>query len=90
MNSAEWRSETFNYYNYLATMHSEENLEGVEIVSEFYKRNLAIYSNFYEVPKDKSDRILIILGGTHSAFLDIFLKNDNNFELVDPKNYVVD
>lgn len=89
LNSAEWRSETLNYYNFLSTMHSEENLEGVEIISEFYKRNLAIYSNFYEVPKKKTDRVLIILGGAHSAFLDVFLKNDTNFELLDPEEYVV-
>jgi hypothetical protein len=89
LNSAEWRSETLNHYNFLSTMHSKENWEGVEIVSEFYKRNLAIYSNFYEIPKKETDRVLIILGGTHSAFLDVFLKNDDNFEIVDPKEFVV-
>lgn len=89
LNSVEWRSETLNHYNFLSTMHSKENYEGVEIVSEFYKRNLAIYSNFYEVPKKETDRVLIILGGTHSAFLDVFFKNDDNFEIVDPKEFVV-
>lgn len=89
LNSDEWRSETLNYYNFLSTMHTEEKFEGVEIVSEFYKRNLAIYSNFHDIAKTETDRVLILLGGTHSAFLDVFLNNDENFELVDPKEYVV-
>jgi hypothetical protein len=89
MNTEEWRSETLNFYNFLSTIHTVDNLEGVEIISDFYKRNLAIYSNFSDIPKDNNDRVLIILGGTHSAYLDLFLENNPNIELVDPIDFVV-
>jgi hypothetical protein len=70
-------------------MYTDKNLEGAEIISDFYKRNLAIYSNFRDIPKDKDDRVLIIPGGTHSAFLDIFFENNPTIELVSPEKYTV-
>lgn len=89
INTEEWRSEALNFYNFLSTMHTDGNLEGVDIISDFYKRNLAIYSNFSDVPKDKNDRVLIILGGTHSAYFDLYLENNSAIELVNPKKYVI-
>ncbi|WP_298248313.1 DUF5694 domain-containing protein [uncultured Christiangramia sp.] len=89
MNTEEWRSETINFYNFLATMQPNGKLEGVEIISNFYKRNLAIYSNFANIKKDKNDRVLIIFGGTHSAYLDLFLENNPNINLIDPNEFVV-
>lgn len=89
MNTEKWRSEVLNFYNFLSTMHTEDNLEGVEIISDFYKRNLAIYSNFSDIPRNKNERILIFLGGTHSAYLDLYLQNNPDVELIDPEKYVV-
>ena len=90
MNTEEWRSELLNFYNFLSTIHTDNNLEGVEIIADFYKRNLGIYSNLMDVPSDKNDRILIILGGAHSAYLDLFLENNPDIELVDPQKFVVE
>ncbi|WP_026915925.1 DUF5694 domain-containing protein [Christiangramia portivictoriae] len=90
MNSETWRSDLLNFYNFLSTMHTEDSLEGVEIVADFYKRNLGIYSHFADIPKDPKDRILILLGGAHSAYLDLFLEHNPNINLVDPKEYVVE
>lgn len=87
-NNNEFKSETLDFYNTLAVMHTPGNYEGAEIISDFYKRNLMIYSNFNDVPKDKDDRILIILGGTHSAYLDFFMRDHPNYDLVDPHDYL--
>lgn len=87
MNTKKWKSNHFNFYNYLATMHTQNNSEGADIVSEFYKRNLRIYSNLADVPKDKSDKILIITGGTHTSYLDVFLENEPKYELIDATKY---
>lgn len=87
MNNKKWKSEHFNFYNYLATMHTQNNFEGADIVSEFYKRNLRMYSNLSDIPKDKNDRILIIVGGTHTAYLDVFLENEPIYELIDATKY---
>lgn len=90
MNTENWRSELLNFYNFLSTIHTKDSLQGVEIIADFYKRNLGIYSNFSDIPKNSNDRILIILGGAHSAYLDLFLENNPEINLVDPKEYVVE
>lgn len=90
MNTGEFKSETVDFYNILAGMNTPGNYEGAEIISKFYKRNLMIYTNLYNVPATKTDRILIISGGTHTAYLDLFLRDHPKFKLVDPKEYVVD
>ena len=88
LNSEDFKSEIINFYNTLAVMHTPGKYEGAEIISKFYKRNLMIYTNFYDVPKTKDDRILIILGGAHSAYLDLYLRNHPGFELTNPEEYV--
>ncbi|HEY9185863.1 MAG TPA: DUF5694 domain-containing protein [Salegentibacter sp.] len=86
-NSDEFKSETFNFYNFLATMQTPGNNEGAEIISDFYNRNLSMYANFSAIPLEKEDRVLIILGGTHTAYFDIFLKHNPKYKLVDASRY---
>jgi hypothetical protein len=86
-NSEEFKSEIFNFYNFLATMQTPGNNEGAEIISDFYNRNLSMYANFSAIPLEKEDRVLIILGGTHTAYFDIFLKHNPKYKLVDASRY---
>ena len=90
LNTEKFKSKTIDFYNTLALMHTPGNFEGADIISDFYKRNLMIYSNFHDVPKNSDDRILIILGGTHTAYLDLFLRGHPHFELVDPEIYLLE
>ena len=87
INTKEFKMETFNYYNFLATMHSPENFEGADIIAEFYKRNLRMYTNFSDIPLTKNDRVLIIMGSTHTAYFDIFIENNPKYQLQDIRNY---
>ncbi|MEG9327024.1 DUF5694 domain-containing protein [Salinimicrobium catena] len=87
-NTEEFKSETLDFYNTLSVMHTPGNYEGAEIIADFYKRNLMIYSNFNDVPKTKEDRVLVILGGTHSAYLDFFMRDHPIYDLVDPMGYL--
>lgn len=87
MNTKEFKMETFNYYNFLATMHSPENFEGADIITEFYKRNLRMYTNFSDIPLTKNDKVLIIMGATHTAYFDIFIENNPKYQLQDIRNY---
>ncbi|WP_372920060.1 DUF5694 domain-containing protein [Salegentibacter sp.] len=86
-NSDEFKSETFNFYNFLATMQTPGNNEGAEIISDFYERNLSMYANLSAIPLEKEDRVLILLGGTHTAYFDIFLKHNPKYELIDATEY---
>lgn len=87
INTDTWKSETFNFYNFLATMRTPGNYEGTEIIARFYDRNLRLYTNLVEVPATSNDRVLVILGGTHTAYLDIFLRNDPRYEVLDATAY---
>jgi hypothetical protein len=75
MNTKESKMKTFDFYNFLATQHSENNYEGAKVISEFYERNLRMYSNLNDLKLSKNDRVFILAGATHTAYLDIFIGN---------------
>tara|TARA_R110000850_G_scaffold115256_5_gene230689 strand:- start:60405 stop:61253 length:849 start_codon:yes stop_codon:yes gene_type:complete len=81
INTKEYKMETFNFYNFLATMHTNEKYEGADIIADFYKRNIRMYSNFCDIPLTKNDRVLIILGATHTAYFDVFLENNPKYKV---------
>jgi len=87
INTKEYKMETYNFYNFLGTMHSPNNFEGADIISEFYKRNLRMYTNFSDIPLTKKDRVLIIMGVTHTAYFDIFIENNPKYQLRNITNY---
>ena len=87
-NDNDTKEQSINDYNYLATIHTKNNFEGADIISEFYKRNLRMYSNFNDIPMNSNDRVLIIMGGTHTAYFDFFIQTDNRFELINIKKYL--
>lgn len=89
MNSTEYKRETFDLYNFLATTYEteEKRYEGSEIVAGFYKRNLQMYTNFRAIPLSKDDRVLIILGTTHTAYLDEFIGNSSLYHLENAEEY---
>ncbi|MEJ5053906.1 DUF5694 domain-containing protein [Sphingobacterium sp. MYb382] len=64
------------------------NFEGADEASKFYRRNLRIYSNLNQIPVKADDRIFIIMGGTHTAFLNEFLKRSPKYELVNTADYL--
>ena len=64
------------------------NYEGADQATLAYQRNLRMFTNLNKIPMTKSDRILIILGGTHTAFFDHFLKNNPKFENIELKKYL--
>ncbi len=88
INTKGYKMETFDFYNFLATMHSPTNFEGADIIAEFYKRNLRMYTNFSAIPLTKKDRVLIIMGATHTAYFDVFIGNSPKYKLEKVDNYI--
>ncbi|MDR2229993.1 MAG: DUF5694 domain-containing protein [Flavobacteriaceae bacterium] len=64
------------------------NFEGADEASKFYRRNLRIFSNLNQIPVTKDDRIFIIMGATHTAFLSEFMKRSPKYELVNTADYL--
>ena len=56
---------------------------GVELVAEWYKRNLFIYRNIIE-NSESNDRVVIIIGSGHVFYLNQLLSNNSKFELTRP------
>jgi hypothetical protein len=88
INTKESKMKTFDFYNFLATQHSENNYEGAKVISEFYERNLRMYSNLNDLKLSKNDRVFILAGATHTAYLDIFIGNSEKFILENPLKYI--
>jgi hypothetical protein len=60
---------------------------GVELVAEWYKRNLFIYRNILE-NSDENDRILVIIGSGHIFYLNQLLENNSEFNMINPNKFL--
>ena len=72
----------------LTYISSKGNAEGADEAAKFYHRNLVMFSNLNQIPLDKNDRIFILMGGTHTAFFNDFLKRSPKYKLQDPFVYL--
>ncbi|CAM3455012.1 DUF5694 domain-containing protein [Elizabethkingia occulta] len=72
----------------LTYISTKGNFEGADEASKFYRRNLRIFSNLNQIPVTKDDRIFIIMGATHTAFLNEFMKRSPKYELVNTTDYL--
>jgi len=64
-----------------------ENI-GVDLVAEWYKRNLFIYRNILE-NTNPNDRVLIIFGQSHIRYLHQLLSDNPEFNLISPNDYLI-
>jgi hypothetical protein len=64
------------------------NFEGADEASKFYRRNLRIFSNLNQIPVTKEERIFIIMGAAHTAFLNEFLEKSPKYELIETEKYL--
>jgi hypothetical protein len=87
MNTTAYKMQTFDFYNFLATQHTENNYEGATEVAKFFERNLRMYSNLNNVSLTTDDKVFILTGATHAAYLDIFIGNSKKFTLEEPTIY---
>lgn len=72
----------------LTYISSKGNSEGADEASKFYHRNLVMFSNLNQISVTKGDRIFILMGGTHTAFFNDFLKRSPKFILENTFDYL--
>ncbi len=58
---------------------------GANLVSEWYRRNLYIYSILQKLTETGDDKVMLIMGAGHTALLREFIKFDDAFEIVELK-----
>lgn len=66
----------------------ENGFEGADNAAIFYHRNMKIYSNLNRIPMTSNDRVFIIMGTAHTAFLREFIKRSPKFEMVHTFDYL--
>ncbi|MDV6168990.1 DUF5694 domain-containing protein [Flavobacterium sp. DG1-102-2] len=64
----------------LTYISSKGKSEGANEAAKFYHRNLVMFSNLNQIQVNKNDRILILMGGTHTAFFNDFLKRSPKYK----------
>lgn len=72
----------------LAFVGSQEGFEGADEAAKYYQRNLRIYSNLNRIPMTKKDRVFILSGGSHTAFLNEFMERSPKYEVVNTTDYL--
>jgi hypothetical protein len=60
---------------------------GVEVVAEWYKRNLFIYRNILE-NAEENDRILVMIGSGHVFYLNQLLENNSKYKMISPNKFL--
>lgn len=65
-----------------------DGFEGAEQASQFYLRNMKIYTNLNRIPMNTDDRILILMGSAHTAMLREFINRSPKFAMVNTLDYL--
>lgn len=66
----------------------DDGFEGAENAAIFYHRNMKIFSNLNRIKMNKDDRVFILMGAAHTAFLREFFGRSPKFEMVNTLEYL--
>ncbi|WP_300662723.1 DUF5694 domain-containing protein [Fluviicola sp.] len=67
----------------LTHISSAGKAEGADEAAKYYHRNLVMYSNLNQLKLSKNDRIFILMGASHTAFFNDFMRRSPQYSLVD-------
>lgn len=63
-----------------------DNFVGSYLVSEWYRRNLFMYSLLQKLTESKDKKVMVLLGASHIAIFKKFIELDDNFKVVELKD----
>lgn len=75
-------------YVNVARIGESTNYVGITWLSWWYKRNLIMFANLTRLMESKDERILFIVGGSHSSIVTKFLEESEVCEIVSPLRYL--
>lgn len=81
MNSAERVAEAVGSYFQLAEFGEHWDWAGADLVSDWFRRNMRIYSNVVQLVDSPSERVLVIYGSGHLGWLQYAFDSNPNFRL---------
>lgn len=60
-----------------------DDFTGASLVSNWYKRNLYMYSLIQKLTESTDDKIMVLVGAGHAALIREFIEHDPTFEIVE-------
>jgi hypothetical protein len=81
MNSDEKVAEAMGYYYRQAHLGEAWNWAGADLVADWFRRNIRIFSNISQIVASPSDRVLVIYGSGHLGWLRHSVASDPTMRL---------
>lgn len=72
----------------LTYVSTKGNFEGADEAAKYYHRNIRMFSNLNQIELKADDRVFILMGASHTAFFNDFMKRSPRYKLVDPFLYL--
>jgi hypothetical protein len=86
LNTAEMRAFSNDFHNNLMTVAGEpDDFAGPLLTSEWYKRNLYMWSLIKKNTADSDERIMVLAGSSHIAMFELFIKEDHRWTITELK-----
>lgn len=87
MNTPKGLWQNHSFYMEMLEVDNGQEFAGADLVADWYKRNLYIFSNIKRLAKP-GDRILVIYGSGHAKLLSDMVRDTRGFRLEDPLKYL--
>lgn len=72
----------------LAHVGSEKGFEGADEATKYYQRNIRMYSNLNRLKLTENDRVFILMGASHTAYLRDFFSRSPKYKMVNTFEYL--
>lgn len=73
-----------NFYDY----YDDDTLIGAELIADWYRRNIMIYSKIINQLDYSENAIFLIIGGDHVPIIRNLFRDNTLFEVIDPKDWL--
>lgn len=80
-------NEAHQAYMLMSGVGKDKEYPGANLLADWYKRNLKIFSNIVRITESKNERILIIIGGNHVKLLQQFIEDSGEYNLEKANKY---
>jgi hypothetical protein len=74
-----------SYLTFFNTAGESNDFTGPNLVANWYKRNLLMYSFVQKITEKNDTKIVILVGASHAALLKQFIDLDENFKVIELK-----
>lgn len=82
------QEKTKDFYLQMARVRSKDKFVGADVLAAWYQRNFRVFTNLSQIINSPNDRVLVIFGQGHIAYLRDAIKSCPDMQLIEPNNYL--